>query len=320
MGMTMADPIFKQLTIIGGGMIGSSVAQAARQAGAAGRIVLSDQSADVLSEAKELELADDYMTDAGAAVRDADCVILCTPVGAMTSVAKAIAPTLKQGAIVTDVGSVKQSVQDSLLPLLPEHVHFIPGHPVAGTEKSGPSAGIRDLFQGRWCILTPPPNMQDDLALDQLKAFWQQLGSRVELMPADHHDRVLAITSHVPHLIAFNIVGTASDMEEVTRSEVIKYSAGGFRDFTRIAASDPVMWRDVFLNNKEAVLEMLGRFSEDLTALQRAIRWGDGESLEKLFTRTRDIRRRIIDAGQDDDAVDFGRQHKDDHGGDRRDD
>ena len=226
----------------------------------------------------------------------------------MTGVAAAIAGSLGDDAIVTDVGSVKETVLDGLEAALPDHVHVIPGHPVAGTEQSGPGAGFASLFQDRWCILTPPKHA-DSYSVDKLTRFWEALGSKVEIMEAKHHDLVLAITSHVPHLIAYNIVGTASDLEQVTRSEVIKYSAGGFRDFTRIAASDPTMWRDVFLNNKDAVLEMLGRFSEDLIALQRAIRWGDGDQLFDLFTRTRDIRRRIVDAGQDSDEADFGRPH-----------
>lgn len=301
---------YEQITVIGAGLIGSSIARGIVRGDAASKLVLVDADADVLAEAKALELADDYSGDAAAAASDADLVILAVPVGAMASVGALIGPQLKEGATVSDVGSVKASVLNSLQPHIPEGVHLIPGHPVAGTEQSGPAAGFASLFDDRWCILTPPENT-DPAALEKLTAFWALLGSRVEIMTAEHHDLVLAITSHVPHLIAYNIVGTASDMEEVTRSEVIKYSAGGFRDFTRIAASDPTMWRDVFLNNKDAVLEMLGRFSEDLTALQRAIRWGDGDALFELFDRTRNIRRRIIDAGQDDDAADFGRPHKD---------
>jgi len=306
----MAEQIhFDQITIIGAGLIGSSVARAIARADLTDRLVLSDQSAEVCAEVQALQIADACMTDAAAAVDGADLVVLAVPVGAMASVGAAIASTLKADAIVTDVGSVKESVFKALSPLLPAHAHLIPGHPVAGTERSGPAAGFASLFDGRWCILTPPEGVDAD-ALDRLSAFWTALGSKVEVMTAPHHDLVLAITSHVPHLIAYNIVGTASDLEAVTRSEVIKYSAGGFRDFTRIAASDPIMWRDVFLNNKDAVLEMLGRFSEDLTALQRAIRWGDGDQLFELFTRTRDIRRRIIDAGQDEAEPDFGRPHK----------
>lgn len=304
-------PVFNTVAIIGAGMIGSSVARAVKACKATETLIMVDQSAEVLAEAQALDLADDYSDQAAAAVSKADLVVLSTPVGVMGRVAETILPAMKQGAILTDVGSVKQQVVEAVAPHVPATIHFIPGHPVAGTEKSGPGAGMRDLFTDRWCILTPDERV-DSIALEQLTDFWQRLGARVELMAADHHDRVLAITSHVPHLIAYNIVGTASDMELVTSSEVIKYSAGGFRDFTRIAASDPIMWRDVFLNNKDAVLEMLGRFSEDLTALQRAIRWGDGAALEALFTRTRDIRRQIIDAGQDDDRADFGRKHSSD--------
>jgi cyclohexadieny/prephenate dehydrogenase len=247
--------------------------------------------------------------DPAEAVRDADLVVLCTPVGVFGEVAQRMAPGLKQGAIVSDVGSVKTAVIRDVGPHLPAGVHFVPGHPIAGTEHSGPDAGFAELFDGRWCVLTPPPGT-DEAAVEQLKAFWKGCGSRVEVMDPRHHDIVLAITSHVPHLIAYNIVGTASDLEQVTQGEVIKFSAGGFRDFTRIAASDPTMWRDVFLNNREAVLEVLGRFSEDLSRLQRAIRWGEGDMLFDLFTRTRAIRREIIDAGQDTAAANFGRNPK----------
>jgi cyclohexadieny/prephenate dehydrogenase len=231
------------------------------------------------------------------AVQGADLVILCAPVGAYAALAQAMAPALRAGATVTDVGSVKGAVVRDVGPYVPEGVHFIPGHPIAGTEHSGPEAGFAELFDGRWCILTPPPGA-DKAAVDKLAALWKACGSHVEVMDPEHHDLVLAITSHVPHLIAYNIVNTARHLERVTDTEVIKFSAGGFRDFTRIAASDPVMWRDVFLNNKEAVLEMLGRFTEDLTALQRAIRWGEGEKLQDLFTSTRAIRRSIIEAKQ----------------------
>ena len=306
----MPDALYERLAIIGAGLIGSSVARAAGKAGVAGHIVLADADASILADAERLGLADSYHSDPAAAADKADLVILAVPVGAMASVAGDIAGTLKPGVTVSDVGSVKESVLDSLTQTLPPHVHILPGHPVAGTEQSGPAAGFASLFEDRWCILTPPPQ-SDTQALDRLTRFWRALGSRVEIMDARHHDLVLAITSHVPHLIAYNIVGTASDLEAVTRSEVIKYSAGGFRDFTRIAASDPTMWRDVFLNNRDAVLEMLGRFSEDLTALQRAIRWGDGDALFTLFNRTRDIRRGIVDAGQDAAVADFGRPHKD---------
>ncbi len=304
-----AAPVGK-LTVIGAGLIGSSVVRAARQYGAAETIALADADADVLARARALSLADSYSASVADAVDGADLIILAVPVGAMANVAVAAAPGMKPGAIVSDVGSVKSSVLKAVAPHLPDGVHFIPGHPVAGTEQSGPEAGFATLFDGRWCILTPADGASET-ALSILSDFWSRLGSTVDIMTADHHDLVLAITSHVPHLIAYNIVGTANDLETVTRSEVIKYSAGGFRDFTRIAASDPTMWRDVFLNNKDAVLEMLGRFNEDLTALQRAIRWGDGDALFDLFSRTREIRRRIIDAGQDEAAVDFGRPHDD---------
>ena len=308
--MTDTDVIINKVAVIGCGLIGSSVVRAVRHANAAAEIAIADSDAHNLDKARELSLADSYHAAALDAVGDADLVILAMPVGTMASVAAEISGGLKPGAILSDVGSVKSSVLKSVAPLVPAGVHFIPGHPVAGTEQSGPEAGFASLFDGRWCILTPP-NDADPAAVEALSAFWAKLGSKVDIMTADHHDLVLAITSHVPHLIAYNIVGTANDLETVTRSEVIKYSAGGFRDFTRIAASDPTMWRDVFLNNKEAVLEMLGRFSEDLTALQRAIRWGDGDALFDLFSHTREIRKRIIDAGQDDEAADFGRPHKD---------
>ncbi len=238
----------------------------------------------------------------------ADLVILCSPVGSFGGIAEAIGPALAPGCIVSDAGSVKTAVVRDIAPHLPQGVHFIPGHPIAGTEYSGPESGFAELFDGRWCILTPPPGA-DAEAVARLKRFWEACGSSVEIMTPEHHDLVLAITSHVPHLIAYNIVGTASDLETVTEKEVVKFSASGFRDFTRIAASDPTMWRDVFLNNKDAVLEMLGRFNEDLAALQRAIRWADGDALFELFTRTRAIRRAIIDAGQETPAPDFGRAH-----------
>jgi len=314
--MSEAAGVFGRITIIGAGLIGSSIARAVRRAHAADVLVLADAQEAVLAEAKGLGLADTYISSVAEAVVDADLIILAVPVGAMAAVGAAMASGLKAGAIISDVGSVKASVVKALLPVLPDNVHLIPGHPVAGTEQSGPDAGFASLFDDRWVILTPLEDADQNKDADQsklgaLSAFWTKLGSRVEIMTPEHHDLVLAITSHVPHLIAYNIVGTASDLEEVTRSEVIKYSAGGFRDFTRIAASDPTMWRDVFLNNKDAVLEMLGRFSEDLTALQRAIRWGDGDALFELFARTRGIRRRIVDAGQDEAVADFGRHHED---------
>jgi cyclohexadieny/prephenate dehydrogenase len=304
----MADTIFPRLALIGIGLIGSSIALAARKAGVAGDIAIHSRSDKTLKRAEELKLGDSYHGDPAAAAREADCVIACVPVGASGEVAAAIAGVLKRGAIVSDVGSVKASVIAQMKPHIPPGVHFVPAHPVAGTEYSGPDAGFAELFQNRWCILTPPPDSDAD-AVARLGNFWRAIGANVEVMSAEHHDLVLAITSHVPHLIAYNIVGTAADLETVTRSEVMKFSAGGFRDFTRIAASDPTMWRDVFLNNREAVLEMLGRFSEDLTALQRSIRWGDGDALFKLFARTREIRRGIIAAGQETPIPDFGRPH-----------
>jgi cyclohexadieny/prephenate dehydrogenase len=304
----MNPPMFQKLALIGIGLIGSSIALAARKGGLAGMIAIQTRSPATLKRAEELKLGDSYHADAAEAARDADCVILCVPVGASGAIAKAIGPVLKPGAIVSDVGSVKASVVAQMAPHLPKGVHFVPAHPVAGTEYSGPDAGFAELFENRWCILTPPPGT-DRQAVDKLAAFWRGLGANVETMTPEHHDLVLAITSHVPHLIAYNIVGTAADLETVTQSEVMKFSAGGFRDFTRIASSDPTMWRDVFLHNRDAVLEMLGRFMEDLIALQRLIRYGEGDRLFDLFTRTRAIRRGIIAAGQETEAPDFGRPH-----------
>ena len=296
---------FARVTIIGMGLIGSSVARAIRVAMPTVHLTVTDGDAGVRARVLALDLADDVPETAGAAVIDAELVILAVPVGAMATIAADIADDLPAGVIITDVGSVKAKVLADLTAVLPG-VAIVPGHPVAGTEKSGPDAGFASLFTDRWCILTPAVPGPDS---EKVAAFWTRLGAKVEIMDAAHHDRVLAVTSHLPHLIAYSIVGTASDLETVTRSEVIKYSAGGFRDFTRIAASDPVMWRDVFLNNREAVLETLGRFTEDLVALQRAIRWGEGETLEALFSRTRAIRRSIIDEGQDTEEPDFGRKH-----------
>jgi cyclohexadieny/prephenate dehydrogenase len=304
----MSKPLFDTLALIGVGLIGSSIARAARAHGAVRSIVATARSPKTRERVVELGLADRVVETNGEAVEGADLAFVCVPVGACGTVAKEIGPHLAAGATVSDVGSVKASVVRDMRPHLPKNVHFVPAHPVAGTEHSGPDAGFAELFDNRWCILTPPEGTGPQ-AVDRLAAFWRLLGAKVETMTPEHHDIVLAITSHIPHLIAYNIVGTAADVEQVTQSEVIKFSAGGFRDFTRIAASDPVMWRDVFLNNKEAVLEMLGRFSEDLAALQRMIRWDDGAALEKLFTRTRAIRRGIIEAGQDTAAADFGRPH-----------
>ena len=306
-GAPLVEPIFDELALIGVGLIGSSIARAARRRNAARRIVVADHSMAVLERAKALALADHVADDLARAASGADCVILCVPIGAYEAVGRTIAPALKTGAIVSDVGSVKGAVVAGLKPVLPPRARLVPAHPVAGTEQSGPDAGFASLFLNRWCILTPPEGT-DDEAVRKVRAFWEALGSQVEIMNSDHHDLVLAITSHVPHLIAYNIVGTAAELEEVTRSEVIKFSAGGFRDFTRIAASDPTMWRDVFLHNKDAVLEMLGRFNEDLTALQRMIRRSDGDGLFALFTRTRAIRRGIVAEGQETAAPDFGRR------------
>jgi cyclohexadieny/prephenate dehydrogenase len=298
---------FARITIIGLGLIGSSIARAVQATMPTVRLTGYDASPEVRERVRELGFTDDVTDTAGASVVDADLVIFCVPVGAMGAAAAEIADDLPADAIVSDVGSSKASVLAALAAALPDAT-IIPAHPVAGTENSGPDAGFATLFKDRWCIVTPPEGA-DPAAVQKVEAFWQRLGANVDTMDPKHHDLVLAVTSHLPHLIAYTIVGTASDMEGVTQSEVIKYSAGGFRDFTRIAASDPTMWRDVFLSNKDAVLEMLQRFSEDLTALQRAIRWGDGDTLFDLFSRTRAVRRSIIEQGQDDAAPDFGRHH-----------
>ncbi len=298
---------FARVTIIGIGLIGSSIARAVRATMPTVRLTGYDADADVRVIADRIDLFDDVADSGGAAVIDADLVILCVPVGAMGAAAADFAADLPAEAIVSDVGSCKAEVVRALGEALPGAT-VVPAHPVAGTERSGPEAGFATLFHKRWCIITPPEGT-DPLAVERVAEFWRRLGAEIEMMAPEHHDRVLAITSHLPHLIAYTIVGTASDMEEVTQSEVIKYSAGGFRDFTRIAASDPTMWRDVFLANREAVLDMLQRFSEDLTALQRAIRWGKGDELFDLFSKTRDVRRGIIEQGQDDPAPDFGRTH-----------
>ena len=303
----MSEPLFEKIALVGIGLIGSSLAHVARRERLAGHIAISTRSAATLKRAEELGLGDSYSTDAKVAVKDADLVIVSVPVGASGEVAEEIAPALMQGAILTDVGSTKASVIAQMQPHVPAGVHFIPGHPLAGTEKSGPDAGFADLFENRWCIFTPLPDT-DAVALEKLSGFWRRCGANIDTMDPQHHDMTLAIVSHLPHIIAYNIVGTADDLQSVTKSEVIKYSASGFRDFTRLAASDPTMWRDVCLHNKDAILEMLARFSEDLSSLQRAIRWGDGDKLFDLFTRTRAVRRSIIEAGQDIDAPDFGRQ------------
>ena len=306
----MAEPIYDTLAVIGCGLVGGSLVRAARLTGAARTIVVAEQGAARL-RVEELGIADRVTADLADAVRDADLVVFATPVRAIGPAAEIAAQAYKPGATITDVGSVKGAVGQALRASAPAGVFVIPGHPIAGTEHSGPDSGFAELFQNRWTILTPPadggPGCAEALA--RLTAFWTRLGAKVDTMDEQHHDLVLAVTSHLPHLIAYNIVGTAADLEEVTQTEVMKYSAGGFRDFTRIAASDPVMWRDVFLTNKDAVLEILGRFTEDLQALSRAIRWGDGDALEALFTRTRAIRRGIIEAGQETAEPDFGRHH-----------
>lgn len=306
----MPEPLFDRIALIGIGLIGSSIARDVKALGLAREVVVSTRSPETLKRAEELDLGTSYVLSAADAVEGADLIIVSVPVGASEAVARQIAPHLKPGAIVTDVGSTKASVIAQMAPHMPKTVHFIPGHPLAGTEKSGPDAGFTGLFQGRWCIFTPLPGT-DPAALARLKAFWEALGSKIDEMDPEHHDKVLAIVSHLPHIIAYNIVGTADDLETVTQSEVIKYSASGFRDFTRLAASDPTMWRDVCLHNKDAILEMLARFSEDLAYLQRAIRWGEGDKLFELFTRTRAVRRSIIEAGQDVDVPDFGRHSLD---------
>ncbi|KAB7738765.1 prephenate/arogenate dehydrogenase family protein [Parvibaculum sedimenti] len=300
------DPRFERVAIIGLGLIGGSLGHAIKRGKLAAHVAGYARSAETRARALEIGFVDSAHETAADAVKNADLVVICTPVGALGPVAAEIEPHLKRGAILTDVGSVKMAVVRDIGPYVPEGVHFIPGHPIAGTEQSGPDSGFAELFDGRWCILTPGPGADRD-AVAKLAAFWQACGSKVDYMEPKHHDLVLAIVSHLPHLIAYNIVGTADDLETVTESEVIKYSAGGFRDFTRLASSDPTMWRDICLNNKDAILEMLGRFSEDLSAMQRMIRWGDGEGLFNLFTRTRAVRRSIIEAGQDTAAPNFGR-------------
>lgn len=308
----MSEVIYPRLAIVGCGLIGSSLARAARTFGVVETIAVADASGRARERIAALGFADEVTDDARAAVRDADLVIFATPPLTIGPAAAAVADALKPGCTVTDVGSVKGAVSQALVACLPPAVFVVPGHPIAGAETSGPDAGYAELFQGRWTILTPRPGGDADYqaAVARLTRFWEAFGAHVDLMDERHHDLVLAVTSHLPHLIAYNIVGTAADLEEVTRSEVIKYSAGGFRDFTRIAASDPIMWRDVFLANKDAVLEILGRFNEDLQALSRAIRWGEGDKLQELFTRTREIRRGVIDAGQETPEPDFGRQRR----------
>ncbi|MCG6901324.1 MAG: prephenate/arogenate dehydrogenase family protein [Rhodobacter sp.] len=299
--------IYQKVALIGLGLIAGSISLAARRSGLVGQISGTARSAETRAIAKEIGLCDVVTETAAEAVRDADLVVLAVPVGVMGQIAQDIAPHLKPGATVTDVGSVKQHVVQEVGVHMPDNVHFIPGHPLAGTEHSGPRSGFAGLFEHRWCLLIPGEDT-DAAALSRLRAFWEGMGAYVDVMDAEHHDLVLAVTSHAPHLIAYTMVGVADDLRRVTDSEVIQYSAAGFRDFTRIAASDPTMWRDVFLTNKDATLEILGRFTEELFALQRAIRTGDGDHLFDYFTRTRAIRRGIIEAGQDTDAPDFGRK------------
>ena len=298
--------IYNRVALIGLGLIASSMFWAMKRGGLAGEVVGTARSAETRDTAREIGLCDRVVDTAAEAVQGADLVVLCVPVGAMGAVAQEIAPHLAKGATISDVGSVKQAVIDAIAPHLPDSVHFIPGHPLAGTEHSGPNSGFAELFDNRYTLLVPAGEPDTD-ALDRLTRLWQGMGAHVEVMDAEHHDLVLMVTSHAPHLIAYTMVGVADDLSRVTDSEVIKYSAAGFRDFTRIAASDPTMWRDVFLNNREATMEILGRFIEELMALQRAIRTGDGDQLFDYFTRTRAIRRGIIEAGQDTDAPDFGR-------------
>ncbi|MEE2997657.1 MAG: prephenate/arogenate dehydrogenase family protein [Pseudomonadota bacterium] len=293
----MSVPMFNRVAFIGIGLIGSSIARVMRRDKLAGSIVACARTDRTLDSVKQLNIADDTTKDVAKAVREADLVMICTPISTYGEIARAIAPALKPGAIVTDVGSVKESAVAAVMPHLPNGVHFVPGHPIAGTENSGPEAGFDTLFEGRWFLITPPPGT-DQHAIDKVAALWERAGSQIDYLEPRHHDQVLAITSHLPHLIAYTIVGTATDLEDQIKSEVVKYSASGFRDFTRIAASDPVMWRDIFIANRDAVLEMLGRLSEDLAGLQRAIRVGDGETLETLFRRTQEIRRGVVEAGQ----------------------
>jgi len=294
----VSKPEINRLALVGIGLIGSSIAHAVRLHKLANHVAISTRSETTLARAEELKLGDSYHSDANDAVRDADVIVISVPLGAYAAVAQQIKDSLKPGAIVTDVASCKESVITDMGPLIPEGVHFVPGHPIAGTEHSGPDAGFAELFVGRWCVLTPPKGT-DPAATDAIERLWKAMGSMVEIMDPVRHDQVLAITSHLPHLIAYSIVDTATNLEEDLRQDVIKFSASGFRDFTRIAASDPVMWRDVFLKNRDAVLEVLSQFTEDLTALQRAIRRGEGEKLQDVFTRTREVRRGVIDHRQD---------------------
>ncbi|APH53362.1 Arogenate dehydrogenase [Granulibacter bethesdensis] len=294
--MTEASPLFRRLTLIGLGLIGSSLARAVRENRLADEIVACDR-ADILDRVARLGIADRCEADPARAVQDADAVILCVPVGAFADVAEKIAPHLAPGCVLTDVGSTKQSVIRDVGPLLPPHVHFVPGHPLAGTEYSGPESGFSTLFRDRWTLLTPPPDTAEE-AIEAVSALWRGCGAQVEIMEPAHHDRVLAIVSHLPHLIAFTICGTADDLADESRQQVLKFAASGFRDFTRIAASDPIMWRDIFLNNRDALLEMLARFTEDAQAMARAVRWGDEDYIVDKIERGRRIRRNLIEINQ----------------------
>jgi len=293
-----SKPLFKKIALIGIGLIGSSIARRVKRDGLAEHVSVTARTQKSLDKVIELGFADTITLNQDDVIENADLIIICSPIGSYSKIINRIKSKLKSGAIISDVGSVKQAVVDKLVPHIPEDVSLVPAHPVAGTEYSGPESGFPELFEDRWCIITPTPKT-DKKSIDQVTNFWKKLGSNVEIMEPSHHDLVMAMTSHLPHLIAYTIVGTATDLEKSLTNEVIKFSAGGIRDFTRIAASDPTMWRDVFLNNRDAVLEMLQRFSEDITALQRAIRWGEGDALYELFSRTRDVRRSVIEARQD---------------------
>ena len=301
--------LFRKVSIIGLGLIGSSIALAIKRKNLAQVTSGYSRSLKTRNAAKKLKITDKIENNIGNCVKDSDLVIICTHLNSYKSIFKKISPYLSGKTIVSDVGSAKESVIASVEKFTQNKINFVPAHPIAGTEKSGPSAGFAELFENRWCIITPLKN-NTSKDINIIKIFWKKLGSKVEIMTPSRHDRVMAITSHLPHLIAYNIVSTAADLENITRSDVIKYSASGFRDFTRIASSDPTMWRDVFLSNKDAVLEMIGRFSEDLSVLQKAIRWNDGESLYKLFSKTKKVREKIIKAGQDTTDADFGRSKR----------
>jgi len=305
----MKKRLFRQISIIGLGLIGSSLALSIKKNKLAGRTIGYAKSLNTRKKAKKLKLVDTVSDSLSECVKDSDLVLICTPLSTYSKIIKSIRSTVKKGTIISDVGSAKGKSIKLIESLLDQRIEFIPAHPIAGTEKSGPESGFAELFVNRWCIITPISG-NNKKNINKIKSLWKSLGSRIEIMSPERHDKVMAITSHLPHLIAYNIVSTAADLEDVTKSDIIKYSASGFRDFTRIASSDPTMWRDIFLNNKEAILEMIGRFSEDLSALQKAVRWEDGDTLFKLFSRTKKIREKIIIAGQDTDVADFGRSKR----------